>query len=273
MNSSMVGLQRILVAVSEESQQAAMQAAKQLARECGVPLAGMFVEDINLVRSAQLGCVREIGLSFARAEHTLENLERKLRAKATLIQRVFQRMAGMEQAVVFSISRGIVEEEILKAQQAMDLLLLSCPARPGRRAPTGGATTRAILERAAGPVLLLPEKGMLGGELFAILDDTEASSRVVGQARNYARLLNRKLVILDVREPETRSATEPGRENEETIHLSGWQTLYRFLVQHPRNLLVLPRHYAGAQADGLMRLLQGIGMPLLYIERVSGESA
>jgi len=67
--------------------QAALEAAAGLASGLGAELAGLFVEDINLMRMAELPFARELGLSSAavRRVEAIE-LERTLRLQAERVR-------------------------------------------------------------------------------------------------------------------------------------------------------------------------------------------
>lgn len=270
----MTGPLKILAAICEESQLDLMRAARQLAKESGASLTGLFVEDINLIRAAQLACVREIGAVFARSEHDLEKVERRLRAKATLIQRSFQgRLETPSDAMIFSVTRGVVEEEILKAELGMDLLLLSSPFRERRRSFFGSSIINTIIQRSSGPIILLPQKSVLGKDLLVIQDNSPSSGLLIEQARFYARIFNWRIKILSLASSADAPPFNPVGENEERILFPGWSVLYQYLVENRDKLLILPAEAAIMNTTGLMNLLQDIGMPLLLTKLNNKEPA
>ena len=136
-----LAVKRILIALDPSRRgQSALQAAARLAAGTGAELAGLFVEDINLLRMAGLPFAREMGMLAGSRALGLPDVERALRAEAARAQRMLAEAARELQAHwTFRIARGQMVAEVLA--EAADLLVMAksehlvrfAPSRPQRR--------------------------------------------------------------------------------------------------------------------------------------------
>ncbi|HEV2386088.1 MAG TPA: universal stress protein [Candidatus Acidoferrales bacterium] len=147
----------VVVALDASSQSvAALEAAADLAAWLGTELAGLFVEDVGLLRLAASPAATEILYLSAQAQPLdLARMERILRAQAEQARQALARVA--ERAGVpwtFRVVRGEVSAEVLMAAAEADLLSLG---RAGWSLPRRlhlGSTARAALEGARTSLLL-----------------------------------------------------------------------------------------------------------------------
>lgn len=119
-------MRRLLVAVEASPRSRAMlEQAAALARAIEAELAGLFVEDVNLLRLCGLPG-HEIALSSGMARRLEQaTMERELRAQAEELRRLLEMVAqAREIAWSFQISRGRRREELLGAARKHDLVLL-----------------------------------------------------------------------------------------------------------------------------------------------------
>lgn len=102
-----------------------LEQAAALARAIEAELAGLFVEDVNLLRLCGLPG-HEIALSSGMARRLEQaTMERELRAQAEELRRLLEMVAqAREIAWSFQISRGRRREELLGAARKHDLVLL-----------------------------------------------------------------------------------------------------------------------------------------------------
>lgn len=151
--SEALAITRILVALdTSERSQAALDTAAELASVLRAQLTGLFVEDINLLRLAELPFAREVGYASA-ANRPLEfsEVERALRGQAARIERAVAEAAGRLQLQwSFRVARGQVVQQILAVAEEVDLVVFG---KEGRAA--GPATPARPAIPAAGPVLVL----------------------------------------------------------------------------------------------------------------------
>lgn len=119
---------RVLIALDASAQiPKALEKAFELALNEHAELVGLFVEDINLFRTAELPFAREI-IFPAATQGTFDTakLERELRVRANQISRAISRLA--EQSSLrwsFQVVRGSVPEELASAASSVNFLLLA----------------------------------------------------------------------------------------------------------------------------------------------------
>lgn len=163
----------------------ALAAAAAVAGRLRADLAGIFVEDEDLLRLAGLpfaGVVRVP--SGVREGLDLAQAEAELRALAARAREALERAASAHRvACTFRVARGGVVGEVLAAAEAADLLVLGAGGH--RRSGTAGAgeTARAAAARARSSVLVLRRGGRLGEPIVAIDDGTPAAARAAAVAR------------------------------------------------------------------------------------------
>jgi nucleotide-binding universal stress UspA family protein len=119
---------RILVALDASAHSLkSLEAAAALAIKEQAELIGLFVEDINLFRTAELPFVREIRLPSASEEQMdPARLKRELRVRAAQICQTFAEIADRAQLRwSFQIVRGNVPSELVTASSSFDFLLLA----------------------------------------------------------------------------------------------------------------------------------------------------
>lgn len=127
-------INRVIVLVSDSADSAAaLEAAARLAARRGAELQALFVEDVNLLRSAGLPFAREIGLTSATPRPmSTEAVERRLRAQAERSRRLLERISRrLSISASFHVSRGDVEREALGSAQPEDMLVV-CRAERSR---------------------------------------------------------------------------------------------------------------------------------------------
>lgn len=113
----------------------ALEAAAALAGELDAELAGLFVEDVNLLRLSELPFTREIG-SFSSVSRPigLEQVEQALRREADEVQRLLAETAvRLRLRWSFHVARGQIAAELFAQAGEFDLVVLGKRARLGLR--------------------------------------------------------------------------------------------------------------------------------------------
>jgi len=148
---------RILVAVdgSPESR-VTLAAAARLGRVTGGELAGIFVEDVELLRLAGLPFVREAGVSSGvfRQLQT-EDIERRFRVAAERARETLRDAAaawGLRNS--FRVARGRVVAEILDASPEADVVAAGKRSGHGPPGSRLGATARSLIAHVTVPILM-----------------------------------------------------------------------------------------------------------------------
>lgn len=179
---------------------AALEEAAKIAAATGADVLGLFVEELNLLRSAGYGFAREVG--------SASGVSRPF-SKGDLEQRI-QRLAGQARQALaeavgryggrhtLNISRGSVVEEVLALAGPRDLLVLGrvgWSSAPGARL---GSTARGLLRRSPGRVLLWCERPVSPqGRVVVFLNDhDEANHRAMMAAAEAVRHSRRPVTVL-----------------------------------------------------------------------------
>ena len=169
---------------------ASLKAAAELAARMNAELIGIFVEDINLLRIADLPFSQEIRLYSAQPEsmNTAE-LERLLRMQARQAETSLQREAEIFRVHhTFNVRRGIVPREVLAAALGADLLVLGRSGRSPTCRKGLGSTARSALSGSAKNVMLMRTGFSAEHEAVLVLyDGSEASKTAVAIALNLIR--------------------------------------------------------------------------------------
>ena len=170
--------ERILVACNTTLPgSTALEAAAALAANFQAELAGLFVEDVNLLRLAALPFTRELGLASAAVRPIdVPDVEREYKLHASLVRR------ALEDAAVtsslrwsFQVIRGHPLVAALSARREADLLVV------GAAAPSAARTTRETMPRhtgaqAAGP---RPLRGLHARPIAVLYDASPQAERAL----------------------------------------------------------------------------------------------
>jgi nucleotide-binding universal stress UspA family protein len=183
-------IRRILVALdASPHSQAALDAAANIAELLNAELVGMFVEDINLLRVAQLPFVREV--SFPAAEmHDIDEavMERHWQRLAGEAQRQLIELAGKSNVNwSFGIERGGVTDRLLAASKDMDLLAIGRLGRSLSRQMRLGSTARNVLRRSKRSVMLMRSPVDLSQPVIMIYDGSQTAQQALGVASTLAK--------------------------------------------------------------------------------------
>ncbi len=143
-----------------------LSAATALARGLRAELAGLFVEDVALLRLAALPFTREVGLSSGVARPIeVGDVERTMQRQAEQVRQGLER-AAIELALPWSfrVARGSLLEQVLGAAAASDVIVL------GRRRWSAGSAVAARGEPAAVVCALFDASAAAERALLAALE-------------------------------------------------------------------------------------------------------
>jgi len=193
-------LRRILIALdASPHSEAALNEAVQFAAHFGAELRGLFVEDIDLLRSADLPMAREVR-SFVLPARAMNRgrMRRQLRRQAERAEQLLQaaaRRGDVEYA--FDVVRGRVTRTLLEAAADADLIALgkTSSGRSSRRRL--GSTAHHVLRRASRSVLVLREAPPPDQSIMVYYDGTETAESALKLAVALVRMEPpRSLVVL-----------------------------------------------------------------------------
>ncbi|MEZ4869190.1 MAG: universal stress protein [Caldilineaceae bacterium] len=273
-------IQRIVVALDATPQSAILlDAAADLAHKLQIELVGLFVEDINLLRLAELPFSREIG-SFSSARRSLQAapLERQLRAQASQLRRRLQRTAEQHGiAWSFQVVRGAIAEELRKAALETDLFILG----RSRRLRAGhfplGTTTRALLLQAPRLTLVLHHhRSQWQQPIVVAYDGSAAAERALLVATQLTKEEDATLIVLLISE-EQEGAQELRQQAAAWLHQRGLRARYQWLaranITRMANLVmleqggafVLPSNGLAVQDAAVLAALESVQCPVLIV--------
>lgn len=272
-------IRRILVAVDTSAHSlAALDAAARLAASMQAELAGLFVEDVNLLRLAALPFAKELRWpSSARRRLDEVRMQRELQLMASQARRALAKAAEEAEAEwTFRVVRGTVSEEVLNAAVEADLLSLGRASRPLTRRVRLGSTAQAVAVHASRSVLLARKGADLELPIAVTYDGSEVASRVIDAAVRMSHIHDNNLIVLVMAE----QADEAPHLAERASRLLGDRIShaeYRFLPTNGDEglgdvlakercaLVVLGGDSPSLQGERLYHLLDDLDCPVLVI--------
>lgn len=187
---------RIVVALdASPHSRAALAAAVELSAALGAALVGIYVEDISLLRMAQLRVSVEVGSASGRIRRVDEQrVSYALRSQAGRARRALRRAAehwGVRWS--FEVLRGTIARQLLEAADDADLVILGRVGWSDK--PVLGSTAESLLSEAPRRTLLLDARHHLPHSLLALYDGSESSSRALDTAVELSRQAGRYLTV------------------------------------------------------------------------------
>ena len=279
MNADRFTVRRIVVAIDNSSHAAAaLEAAAGLAARLHAELEGIFVQDINLARLAELPVGREIrfptgqGRDFTSTELDAQYQEQEVHARRAIAAAAGRARVGYS----FRVTRGQVETEVITAAGDADLLILGMSSRPlgGRARP--GRIARAMAERAPRSVLLSKPGTRISGKALVCYDGTAGARRALEAAAGISGGQDDALTVLVIADDLDRAAA---LRSEVDAELSPFGIRPKFLhspdptpgqmcqlsSQAGADVLVISADDARIEGEGRLRLLEGVACPVLLV--------
>jgi len=270
-------VRRILVGIdASPSSLAALETALNLAVEQNAQVEGLYIEDLNLVRLAQLPFAREVVHVTAQVRtFALKDLERQLRAQADRARGAIAEQAGRRGVRWrFEVARGDIARELLRRADEADLVILGRSGWSGSHAL--GSTAQAALLMGQRPTMLLQFDARLNRSVGVVTDGSEFGQRALQAAADLAQRHERGLRVF-VLAPDPASAEELRAElaaamqarqlaaTFETLPAEGWQRQLRRAVADRDCLLVLPVRLTGVAPEALLELANRLSCPLFIV--------
>ncbi len=190
-------IRRILVALDgSPHSQAALEAAAHLAELLRAELMGVFVEDVNLLRLAELPFAQEVRRHTATIEKLeVRYLHRQLQRQAEQAQADLKRVANAHAlSATFRVARGPVSAEVLAAALEADLLALGRISHAGP--PRLGSTAKTAVAQTSRPVLLMRPGLPFAQPILLVYDGSPGAERALEVAAYLAGENGRLQVLL-----------------------------------------------------------------------------
>lgn len=270
-------VERILVALDpSEHSSAALEAAARMASRLDAELMGLFVEDVNVRRLAELPFAQEVGLFTAGCRRVeTQELSRQLRVQAGTIRRRFRTTTRrVETRCTFREVRGRVAPEVLRAAAEADVVILGKGAWSPFETEHLTPAVREVLSRAPASTLVLRAGARVEPPMRAVYDGTPLGDRALSIAARLAEDGHLMVFIL-ADDPDMASRLrEAARERLKELELElTFQTLTEtsvsrlaHLVAHQElGMLVMPADDESLEDQALLDFLDETGAPVLLV--------
>lgn len=274
-----LAIRRILVALdASPNSLAALEAAAELAAGLKAELLGLFVEDINLLRLAEVPFALEIGFfSTARRQLSILELERELRAQARRARQALAIIADRAHVPwTFRVARGVIASELLTAATDVDLVILGKVGWSLTGRGRLGSTARAVLSQTTCLTLILQQGIRLSLPILVVYDGSAVAQKALVAATRLVRGKNGFLTVLILADrPDI--ARNLQTKVADWLREQGLEARYRWLVgadvQRLAHLvrtegcgvLVLPGQNSRLHSEMFLRLLDEVECPVLLV--------
>ena len=273
-----IRIRRILVALdASPHSEAALDAAAQLAAQLRAELQGLFVEDVNVLRLAQLPFAREVGFfTTSRRRVETRDLERQLRAQARRVEERMTEIAERDQLRwSFRVARGAIAAELLEASSGVDLVILGRSGWSLRRRRGLGSTARAVVFGAPTLTLVLQEGTCLGLPVLVVYDGSPLADKALAVASVLARFEEGPVTVVlledssEARELRERAVAQLRDQEVRARYLalnrSNVPQLAQLVQAQECGTLVLPAKSVLLEDEALVALLDEIDVPTLFV--------
>ncbi len=272
-----MAFRRIMVALdASDNSRAALAAAVGLAETFHAEIVGLFVEDINLLRLAELPFAREVRygeMAVRRFEPAM--IERKLRARAAVLRRELDEVATEHKVPsTFRVLRGAIDRELIAATVEADLLALGRFGHSLVHRARLGSTAQTAVAQATSAVLLV-KSDVESGPIIVLYDGSAVGQRALALAAELAGKVGDMRILVWAIDEET--AFERRQEaallladlDAETQyqHLAGDnpQLVMRWINRQRGSLLIVGAGENNLPADILQTLLDDAEQHILVI--------
>jgi nucleotide-binding universal stress UspA family protein len=169
-------IRRILIALdASPASQAALELAADLAERHKAELVGIYVEDINLLRSADFDFSEEVGEFSAISRRVNSQLmANEMKAHARRIEEMLSTIAGRANLTwTFRSVRGLIPGELIAAAENTDLIILG--KRGWSEGKSLGSTARQLVSLSPVQSLILEHKVHPGTPVLVVYDGSPDS--------------------------------------------------------------------------------------------------
>jgi nucleotide-binding universal stress UspA family protein len=276
---SRLEIRRILVTLDDSFRSIKrVEIAVELAASLKAELIGLFVEDTNLLRIAELPFAREIAMfSPVGRQIRLEQLHWELRAHSERMRRALaSATAARKVPWEFRVARGPVVAEVLAAAIESDLMIVGRKTWTHTGARRLGSTVRMILTRGQGMTLIIEEHVSWSVPVSLIFDGSDLSFKALNVAAHLAQIREGRLSVFIVASDRETARRMQARVFGRLANL-GLDAKFRLLINPSVNTLawlvqihgsgpvVLPCSGNFLEGEGLCSLVGEVTNPVLLV--------
>lgn len=277
---------RIVVALdASRHSEAALEAAARLCTVFDAELVGVFVEDRNVLRAAELPFTLDVGrLSRSSVELSGYAVRRMFRVQEQKARRAFDWAVRQHRLRnEFQVASGDVADQVINSAEAADLITLGQSGSVAASRQKLGTVTRRILAQSTGPVLVL-RRGLRLDLPIMLLYDCEAEDRddALRIAADLARV-HRESPLVVLLAGSTTSECEAMRDDL-AARLSGFgpvqfERIHRdvpeLVLEHAHRrragILVIPADGHGGDYTPVRRLVAQSDVPIMVVRDTRGR--
>ncbi len=271
-------VRRILVALDASPHSlAALEAAVELAALMEAEMLGLFVEDVNLLRMAELPFAQEVCVSTTACRWLdVQAIERDLRAQAARLRRMLAVHAGRARVRwSFEVARGVIAHELLTAAAQADMISLGRAGHSlGERHL--GSTVRAVLSEAPCLTLVVRQGERLELPVMVLYDGSPPAQRALAAASRLVEGRGRHVIVLiPTRDQQAveRIKSEVSERLKEHDLMARYHTvgapdahrLARAIQTEPLGTLVLPADSTVLSHEAIIDLIDRMEVPILVV--------
>ncbi len=273
-------IRRILVALDASTQdQNALQVAVHLAAGLRAELHGLFLQDVSLIRFAQLPIATEV-ISRSADERRVDSnlLQQELEAQTIRMSAELVRLAETYNIrCTFDTVRGHLESEVLAASEQADLLIVNRNTGPMLvNRDQLGSTASVVVTKCRRTVLLLEEHSQLDRQVFVLFENMKTGINALATSVRLFQGEHRRLIVLisaaTVKDFERRRATAEAWLNERGVSADySWlrrldtPLLSHTLWQQGGGVLVVAADTPYLQRASLAVLMKELRLPLVLV--------
>jgi nucleotide-binding universal stress UspA family protein len=269
-------MRRLLVALDASRHSlAALDVSVCLAARLDAELAGLFVEDEDLLRWSRLPIGRAVDPSSATARHVdATAVEQELSAQAERARQALEAAAGRERVRwSFRVARGRVGRSLDEASREADLLALGRSSWAQAKGGPLGSTARFVVSESSARILLVAEGEHLADPVAVLYADAAEGERAFEVAASLARRDGGRVVLLS---PGS-APPAPGPASSRVEDMEGLDLRERRIAavepeavaaavrREGARLLVLPASTCSEHEAGLARFIEAAPCPVLCV--------
>jgi nucleotide-binding universal stress UspA family protein len=272
-------IQRILVALDASAHSlSALEAAVKMAAQFQADLLGLFVEDANVQRLAEIPFAQEIGSFSARRRRVDgEQLIRQVRAQVSRVRRHFRTQTRRaELTCTFRTTRGRVVTEVLTAADDVDVVILGKEAWAAIETGCLGPAVRQVLAKMPVSALILSAGARLTLPLSLVYDGSPLADKALLTAAAMAKQENGHLTIFilaanperaeDLQEQARRRLEgQDLRITYERMNKKTADKLTDLAAQARYGTIVLPAEMALMRDEAVLDFLDETNIPVLLV--------
>jgi len=175
-------INRILVALDpSQVNRSTLQAATTLATNLDAELNALFVEDINLLRLAELPNAREVvyGSSSYR-KISVDDMERSIHTQTVRLRKLVETIAQQyDVEITFDVQRGNVADLVCSASEKTDLLVIGKNTQRLRQSLKLGSITQTILSSTSCNLMVLQHGATLERPVAVFFSGSKGSYKAL----------------------------------------------------------------------------------------------